>query len=343
MKFQIIYSITFLFFFSCNRNISHLSNVTNQHLEYYQYTNKGLLAILDGNYKKSSKYYRKAFKNNEGFPMDYYNALSVADSIRDKDLAYLSAKRLAKLGICKEFFEDFPILKSDQNLWNDIVITKNDSYKYRDDTLIEKINEMFVLDQKVREYYDESLPHEELIQKQEIRNKTDSLNFIDFRKIINNHGFPSINKLGIECSSSNKGFLPPQYDILFIHFALHKYDGVINLLNTSLNKFEISNLEYATYIDKMKGGAYFRLDGAVVQIGTNYYYVKLNKEQLKEVNKHRKEIGLLTYEENVRIIIDQLKNNHKKKYRYKCLIDIFPIEMFTKEKIDRNFILIQGL
>jgi hypothetical protein len=291
---------------------------------------------LDGRYKKSSVYYKKAFKCEEGFPMDYYNALRVADTIQDLELAYLCAKRLAKIGESIEFLETIPVLKSDQNIWNEIVLTKNNSAKYRDEELYQKILEMVEIDQKVREYYNESLTPEEAIIKDKIRDKTDSLNFIEFKKIINEFGFPSIKKLVL-----GRRYIPP-YHILLLHFSLSKYDGIIDLLNTAFNNFEISNLEYTYYIDNMKGGLEYRVD-AVVKIDNKYYYHLFKKEQLKEVNNHRKKVGLISYEDNVRLVIDKLKKTNKLKYSYDFSINILPSEFFTKEKIDRNFILINGL
>lgn len=335
MKNLLFYSICTLFLISCSRNINHFNTSSEQHLKYYRYTNKGLLSILDGQFKKSSVYYKKAFKIEEGFAMDYYNALRVADTIEDHELAYLCAKRLAKIGESLEFLETIPILKSDQNIWNEIVLIKNNSLKNRDEVVYQKVLEMAELDQKVREYYHESLPPEEAKIKEKIKNKTDSLNFIEFRKILNEFGFPSMKKLVL-------GRRLPPYHILLLHFSLHKYDGIIELLNTAFNNFEISNLEYSYYFDKIKGGVEFRKE-PVVKIGNNYYYYLLNKEQLKAVNSHRKKIGLISYEENVRLIIDKLKKTTKLKFNYDFNFDILPSEFITKEKIDRNFILINGL
>jgi len=291
---------------------------------------------LDGQFKKSSVYYKKAFKIDEGFAMDYYNALRVADTIEDHEFAYLCAKRLAKMGESLEFLENIPILKSDQNIWNEIVLIKNNSLKTRDEVAYQKLLEMAELDQKVREYYHESLPAEEALIKEKTRDKTDSLNFIEFKKMINEFGFPSMKKLVL-------GRRLPPYHILLLHFSLRKYDGIIELLNTAFNNFEISNLEYAYYIDQIKGGLEYRMD-AVVKIDNSYYYHHFfNKEKLKAVNYHRKKTGLISYKDNVRLITDKLKKTTKLKYSYDFKIDILPSEFFTKEKIDRNFILINGL
>ncbi len=335
MKYLLVFSISTLFLISCNRNLAQFNSSNEQHLKYYRYTNKGLLSILDGQFEKSSVYYKKAFKIDEGFAMDYYNALRVADTIQDHELAYLCAKRLAKMGESLEFLETIPILKSDQNIWNEIVLIKNNGLKTRNEVVYQKLLEMAELDQKVREYYHESLPPEEEIIKEKIRDKTDSLNFIEFKKIIKEFGFPSMKKLAL-------GIRLPPYHILILHFSLSKYDGIIDLLYSAFKNFDISNLEYAYYIDKIKGGLEYRRE-PVVKIGNNYYYYLLNKVQLKEVNNHRKKVGLLSYEDNVKLIVDKLKKTSKLKYSYAYNIDILPSEIFTKEKIDRNFILINGL
>lgn len=321
---------------SCNKNLIHFNDNNDQHLNYYRYTNKGLLAILDGKFKKSSAFYKKAFKNDSGFSMDYYNALKVADTLKDIKLAYFCAIRLAKIGEPINLFDKFPVLKSDKDLWNEIIVVQNNSVKYRDDGLYQKIKDMSDLDQKVREYYHESLSQEDIILKEKVKNNIDSLNYIEFRKLVKEFGFPSEKKLAIGSS------LNPPYKILLLHFALHKYDGIIDLLNTAYDNFEISNLEYSYFIDNIKGGLEYRTD-AVVKINNKYYSHLFNKEQLRKVDKHRKKIGLLTYKDNVRLIIDKLKNRNKLHYRYNFEVHYLPSEIFTKEKIKKNFVLIKGL
>ncbi len=326
----------------CNNKLEHTLS-TDKHLNYYQHTNLGLLAIVDGEFDKSVENYKIAFKNDIGFPVDYYNALAVSNKVGDLELSSYSALKLADLGLCEEFFEGFDILKSNQELYRKLKNRILESEKLRDIELGNKVYDIYEVDQKIRDYYDEKLPKDERIKKNKIRNKTDSLNFLKFDTIVKEYGFPTTMKIGLECSESKRGYNPPYYNILMIHFAELKHQRIIDLLNNSYKNFEISNMEYAVYIDQAKGGAYYRIKPSIVKIGEKFYYWKMNKEQLEEVNRHRGEIGLPDYYQEVKIMKDKIHNKNNVFYRYDGRIVALPKEIHTKEKIEKNFVPLDSL
>ena len=54
-------------------------------------------------------------------------------------------------------------------------------------------------------------------------NQIDSINYLKFKELIQEYGFPSEEIVGIECTENKKGIAPPPYHILLMHFAEHRY------------------------------------------------------------------------------------------------------------------------
>lgn len=333
--------ILILFFFIYIINANSRSIEYSKELNaYYQLINKGVLTANDHHYKKSLRYFKKAFKvYPRGFPSHFHYALQICEITNDRDFGYFCAENMLKYGLCIEFFAQFKILEGDSAKW-DLFVKKFQTSLSVDTNFAGMIDDLRNRDQGVRWYYHNAMSDTDRDSLHKIRDEKDSLHYIEFKNMVHNYGFPSADLIGLHCFESFKGFYPPQYDVLLWHFSSNNNGQIINigldeLLSDALNDGNISNLEYARYIDNITGGVSYRIE-PFYRIGDIFYILKMNKVALKEVNKKRIEIGLLSYEEQNRLMENSMKTGGK------YFNDFFPIIVisssdFSPAFIERNF------
>jgi len=290
-------------------------------LSYLLNCEKAEMAIIKSDYRKALKLYKKAFKSNHpGFSDDYYNALKVADLLKENDFAFYNAKKLAKRGLCNEFFQNYEMLKSDKDQWDELLGLE---FRTKNDFRLE-LESMTNDDQVAR--YDRS-------DSQNI-NKVDSINFFKFKMLIERYGFPSEESLGIECTDNTRGFHPPPYNILLLHFAQHRYEGVKQILDDALEKNKISPYRYIDLMQYL--GLPVKYNSApVVKMGQDYFTYKKSDLDISKINSNRERVGAGSLENHLEKIKFRIKNG-RNEFRMNTGIDFVPQQ--TKSVIDSFFV-----
>lgn len=297
---SILLSILMVILMGC---VAHRSE-----MRYYEYCNEAELAIIKEDFEKAYKAYQKAFKTSHpGFARDFYNALRVSESVNQSDLAYEYAWKLANLGMCTDFFYLNTNLKDTPELLKKVVEVApvfNEQYK-------QQLEKMANEDQIAR--YDRS--------DLENINRVDSLNFLEFKMLVKENGFPDERMLGLECTDNNQGFNPPSYRILLLHFAQHRYKGVKEILDNALADKKMSPQMYMDYVQYLGLGIRYQ-PAPVVKIDGNYYTYKMTDAEIKEINENRAVIKAPSLEAQIEKIKFKVKNGLMR-YRIYTAIDQF--------------------
>jgi len=309
---------------------------------YNQLINKGVLAANDHHYVKSLRYFKKAFKAYpRGFPTHFRYALQICEIANDHDFGYFCAENMLKYGLCIEFFQQYKILQSDSARWEAFIKRFQASHSI-DTQYAGLIDDLKYRDQDLRfYYYSTNLSEAEMDSLHKKRDEADSLHYIEFKELVLKDGFPSADLIGLSCSENLKGINPPQYDILLGHFSSHNVRnqnnvGLNELLSDALNNGNISSMEYARFMDKVTSGLSFKIE-PFLKIEDTYYVENLSKKALKEINNRRKEIGLFSYKDQIKLMQKYLKSENK------FFIDIFSIHLvspddFPPEIVKKYFI-----
>lgn len=313
IKFLLLSLVLFSVLFRAN---AFSGEYPKQLKTYNQLINKGVLAANDHHYVKSLRYFKKAFKvYPRGFPTHFRYALQICEIANDHDFGYFCAENMLKYGLCIEFFQQYKILQSDSARWEAFIKRFQASHSI-DTQYAGLIDDLKYRDQDLRfYYYSTNLSEAEMDSLHKKKDEADSLHYIEFKELVLKHGFPSADLIGLSCSENLKGINPPQYDILLWHFSSHNVRnqnnvGLNELLSDALNNGNLSNVEFARFTDKTTGGASFRIE-PFFKIGDIYYVEKLDGRSLKEVNTRRKEIGLVSYFEQIKLMKYFLRSEEK--------------------------------
>lgn len=271
--------------------LASLSKSTNYDGEriYYYYTNLAELAIIDSNYSEASLWYKKAFKRNHpGFSDDYYNAFKVSVFDKDFDFTFKNAYELAERGMCLDFFNNYPILHQYPKQWKKLIAVVKTSSLNINQKYKASLGGLFNKDQVVRQNRD---------NQQKIL-ETDSINYYEFAKLVESHGFPSEDKIGIECTENLLGIQPQYQKILLLHFAQNRFSGIDTLIFKALQQNQISPYEYAALKQFLNSSVkYYPVP--IVVINETFYTVRLDDSTKVTANKNRLEVGLSTLDEQI--------------------------------------------
>lgn len=278
-----------------------LRNNNDNYCSYYKLVNRAEMFIVHQNYSEALNLYQKAFKINEGFSNDSYNALLCAVELKNIDLVYFNARVLAEKGLCIDFFEQFQILKNNTKYWNKIVEIVDSKGKINIDYRIE-LERMLSNDQNIRPLR---------MDNSEAVKQVDSLNFMKFKKLVIQYGYPSERLIGIKCSENRKGIAPQPQRILLRHFYQNKYFSLDTFLLQSMKNLLIKPEEYATY-------SYFinapntRCDVDPITLIDKKYYVFTLTDSIKNaIDNNRNSICLFSREEHIEKIKFKETNNSK--------------------------------
>ncbi len=276
--------------------------------------NQAELAIINKEYLTSVKNYNQAFSMSHPILSDdLYNAMKVSQETKSYELTFFTAKKLIERGMCIDFLHELDIKGIGAAQWKELnelaKARESEENKYRI-TLEQMLNK----DQNVRFG----------IRDRDLINEVDSLNFIQFKDLINKFGFPSEEKIGIECSDSKKGIAPLPSKILMLHFAQQRFDGIKTILSDALANDNISPYHFMDYI-RFTGKSPKYYPVPIIKIGEDYYKYRLTEETINEVNINRKKIGASSLEDHIKKIKHILINGSDG-YRFFRPVDQFPLQ-----------------
>lgn len=302
---------------SCQKQIV----LSNNLLSYYENVNKAENEIIQNQLKSNLKSYKKAFKiYPQGFYTDHLNAFFVAEKLKDKESILEFAKFLIQHGICKEFFTRH--------------VLPLDSLKFKE--FYDQIRNVRVIDDSYRKLIDELKDMDQEVRinnsNDKERSQTDSLNYESFKLLVSKKSFPSVNNYGFKC---NVYFgVDFTYTILLKHFNPRKYQGIIEILTTALEKGEIKNDEYIDLLSFNNGGkGLTKYSPHPIYIIDDKYYEDLQYSIVgNEIDANRKNIGLYSYKDFL-LRLRYLINNPKSEFYF-----INPILSFKSKDVgDRIF------
>lgn len=285
---------------------------------YFDLINKAEFEIMESDFVTSHRYYSEAFeKYQSSYADDYFNALVISIKVSDETLAYVCANRLAEMGICLEFCEAQPFLKQHKVKWEELIAKvanpKQEKNEYRG-----IIEQMLNDDQDIR--MDKSYTLEKL-------KNLDSIRYVDFRELIDKYGFPSAEKIGIKCSSSNRDIHPNPADILMNHFTRWQFPGIDTILVNALASGDLHPNEYAQFASQCLALSIYYYNDPIAIMGNEFYVVNLNDSIKAEVDISRQKIGLPSFDqqiEKIRYNWINRKNGSEFKFRINGYATVIP-------------------
>lgn len=305
--------------FSCHRYLE-----PGEKGSYYAYINRAEMAIIKNGLSDALACYRNAFRYKvPGFAADHYNAFKVAVLENDIRFAYFNATHLVRMGYCIDFFESYPLLKEAPEQWQGLIALSQQA-QHADRLYRNALDGMMNDDQSARL---EGKSHPEI-------NKVDSLNYLKFRKLIEQNGFPAESVIGIECTENMKGIQPQPYDILLTHFAQRRFSGVDSLMDEALKQQALDPYNYVR-IGAALGRKKRFLPSPIVKIGDGYYRGKISLAELAEINANRKSIGLPSLEDHIEKILYRFMNPDNGFRLFTPMDVIFDL---SEEMVDAHFV-----
>lgn len=244
--------------------------------KYYYNINLAELAIVDSNLSSAQEYYTKAFNTSYSFPVDIYNAFRVSYSQRDTVSSMKYFKELALLGQNSNKLYKYINDTASESYFNYITKGYNSIrsgvLKSQKPFLAKKLDAIYNIDQNCRT----GPPKDD-----------STLNICDkevWRQLylyIDSFGFPSSQKVGI----MEEGIIQaPNFGIFDL--ALWHQRGIINFKIYNLAYNAVMNGEYET--ERFAVYADYPSEKYCVFLPNH----PISKEELKEIDKRRKELYL---------------------------------------------------
>lgn len=294
--------------------------------EYQELANQAEMAILNKDYALAAQRYDSAFALNcEKRSDDLYNALIVAQKAQQYDLTYFTAQQLLQRGMCISFLPALGVKGIDssrmQVLQNTAKRHKPTVPGYR-----ERLNRLLDEDQNIRA----GDPVQHLVRE------LDSLNYLEFRALVNRYGFPNAERMGLACSSSGRGIAPPPWDILLHHFAKNRFEGMAELLESALDSnylHPVAYMNYARYLTNIK-----YVPDPLIRMGDSFYVDRFSEEEKKKINDNRAAIGAASLEEHIAKIKYRIQNRDSV-FRLQTLIYQYP--KLPEAEIEADYIELQ--
>ncbi|MDD5569528.1 MAG: hypothetical protein PHD97_00055 [Bacteroidales bacterium] len=310
---------------------------------YYPFTNKAELNIIENNYKKALRKYKKAFDNApHAFARDLYNATLCAIRVNKLDFAYKCMDSLISKGLNIDFFEinnEFDTLKKDyrwEKFKSDYPIYKKIADKRINKQLSIMFRKMEDDDQKFRYDYE---TFGDTIKK------IDSMNMKIFLDIIDKYDFPCEEIIGI---NSSLGKYNESFYIVLHHncqkFSLPGNEKLFNLKNILIKAIKDGKYDKytAAYLLILQNDSTIKIgDVGITQIinkaipdSENKYYIQkyLSKKQKKEYDVYRAGIGLETLNDFYKKLIFFHINKNHSPFKFYVKYDkwVFNNELYSK-------------
>jgi hypothetical protein len=262
--------------------------------KYYNYINKAELNIINNNFKNAILNYDSAFTFSVSpFAKDIHNAiicsekLKLQDKLNDYSMLMLKNKSL-KPSYYKKHNRKFYKAKKDEIKKK--YIEKLNSYTYK------LFEDLYKKDQKIRTNKNYTYGRDKI-------HKTDSLSFVAFKDYIAKNKFPD-----------ESFFLDNPFQNNLHLFVTHWHQAgfeIDSILLLAVKNLEFINIDYA-YINEMEVSLHKNSKYGLV-IMLNYHNktkpIKRTNNDILQINKRRKEIGLCTYEEYIKKISFFKKDN----------------------------------
>jgi hypothetical protein len=317
---------SFLIFFLCG--IYTYCQLPETLQKYYTNIDKAEYAITLGNMHEASDRYSQAFSDKKDpFFEDIYNSFLVNTELKDNVRSQQDYKRLKCLQYnfsniqAFEFFENFQ--KNNKEFIESLTCDKDYKFNYK---LRKTLDSLGKWDQMYRIGNTNNFNEDEIKKFQ----KTDSLNAVTLKKIIEKYGFPDEYLIGMNNSSLSAYF---NYQAIIIHqqkMGKYKYVDFEPLLYKAVLEGKLRNKDFVALIEfafVKKDYNYFPLtmlnDGCCL-VNKSIYPETRNKDEKKiidRVNENRKKLGLTTLSRNV---LYKLFNDNNTKYKiepfYKAIL-----------------------
>lgn len=285
---------------------------------YNNLMNRATMLIVSENYSSALDVMNEAFRIKNKFIKadEYNNALNCACLIKDTTYISKFSLEMFNLGICINYFNKYNKFCKDQ------IISSIDlkTVKFRSNNKYNVfIDSLFNSDQQNRQFIS-------TIEK----NKRDSINLLVFLKFININQYPSTEKLGISCYTSNGGINNTAMYTLQKHFARFDnkklnliYDSAFNNFDLAIDNYILSSTEN---VKKYAASSFITNQNKL-------YFPKALIPHLDLLNKKRKKIGYLTLEAEFSLI-----KNQTKLLEMGFRTSFFAYELDSEELIKNEFI-----
>ena len=251
--------------------------------DYYSSIDKAEMSVVDNNLVQANKHYKKSLFNCKGcFASDYFSAFKVAWEIRDLEFANYNASKLIEKGMPLHFFEQYELIKNDTQRWDELISMANKN-RFINNKYRRELELMFDDDQCERSIKSHDRSHIAIV---------DSINFIKFKNLVTNNGFPSESSIGIESTINNTGIKPSPFRILLLHFSQRQFMGIDSLLSELLKNNIIKPEEYVTYKPFLNSKEFDYYSFPIISMNDTLFTYKLDDSRVAKVNKLRKNIGL---------------------------------------------------
>ena len=261
--------------------------------KYYNHINKAELNIINNNFKNAILNYDSAFTFSESpFAKDIHNAiicskkLKLQNKLNDYSMLMLKNKSL-KPSYYKKHNRKFYKAKKDEIKKK--YIEKLNSYTYK------LFEDLYKKDQKIR-------TNKNYIYGRNKIHKTDSLSFVAFKNYIDKKKFPD-----------ESFFLDNPFQNNLHLFVTHWHQAgfeIDSILLLAVKNLKFINIDYA-YINEMEDGLRKNSKYGIVTMLEYRNKIKLIKRtnnDILQINKRRKKIGLCTYDEYIKKILFFKKN-----------------------------------
>ncbi|MBL4587002.1 MAG: hypothetical protein JKX84_08110 [Flavobacteriales bacterium] len=269
-------------------------------LHYYEYVNKAEMQIVDSNYQQAIALYETGFSfKKHPFGRDMYNHAVCAVLTKEYSKVHSDLKHLIAKGYPLDSLQA-------RSTFNDFFLSKNgkELVKYAKDYLPqdnvglrEMYDSMFVLDQFYRKKHGSYAVYGDTIEK------IDNANVDLVRALIDEHGFPSQNLIGVYPSFDYKAF-----GIMVIHNQFgNRFGQYFNYTEILYNGIYSGILDVRTAIQLLSGstgngdlyGFEFMglvrhgIEGDTTLALTPWGFYSLKDEKMKlEIDSKRADVGL---------------------------------------------------
>lgn len=282
-----------------------MSLVAQGYLGYFSKTTAAEVQIVAGNLQAALSLYGEAFSTYaKHFSKDLHNAAVCATLEEDYTTAFRYLDSLIQHGVELKYFKThaglLPLRKTKQwKLWVSTYPAKHDAFELRQRAADRRqLDDMERLDQEFRRK-----PGSYAVWNDTIR-QTDSLNILNFRKIVASAGYPSDRAIGIETPCG----LPDHYVVLR-HYYQDKWYDLTDLLYQAVIDGNLEPQIYSELEDKKYGNARY---STLIYLNSGKWYVdlssQLSNEAISRIDSSRISIGLESLKDYKGKVKFQLRN-----------------------------------
>ncbi|MBW6479497.1 MAG: hypothetical protein K0B37_08725 [Bacteroidales bacterium] len=297
--------------------------------KYNYYVNLAELSIIDSVYQKAVFYYDSAFmKKDYAFAVDKYNAALCHVFLENYEQAYSLLKEILQKGYSisnlknKDLFDNFFLSKWGKGLIDyskDIVFTFNEDLRNTLDSL-------FYMDQLFRKNREFGDPYDFF---EDTINRIDDSNRVALEAIIDKHGFPGEEVIGL----SDSCLIQQPYSIILRHLqqistgrrrgevtnvspmVIDAYHSGRMPAHEASDLLELAYRDFGSFSASMIRFIYIPPGDNPFQIPEeekakkDWSFINLKEEEAETINKVRLEFGLETIEDLRKKLVFRLDND----------------------------------